>query len=211
MKVRVLKQSQQLPISLEHAWEFFSTPKNLDDITPPDLGFHTTYCSGEHLYDGQIICYRMRLAPLVNLRWVTEIQSVKPMESFIDNQIHGPYRLWHHLHRFEANEQGVLMTDLVHYALPFGPLGAIAHALYVRKKLERIFQFRKETLTAHFGGASPVFREEKMRGSKSGEKGGGAASSPSTPAGDACASHHPPKNADTIDPKNKKSRVINPL
>ena len=158
MKVRVLKQSQQLPISLEHAWEFFSTPKNLDDITPPDLGFHTTYCSGEHLYDGQIICYRMRLAPLVNLRWVTEIQSVKPMESFIDNQIHGPYRLWHHLHRFEANDQGVLMTDLVHYALPFGPLGAIAHALYVRKKLERIFQFRKETLTAHFGGASPASR-----------------------------------------------------
>ena len=100
----------------------------------------------------------MRLAPLVNLRWVTEIQSVKPMESFIDNQIHGPYRLWHHLHRFEANDQGVLMTDLVHYALPFGPLGAIAHALYVRKKLERIFQFRKETLTAHFGGASPASR-----------------------------------------------------
>ena len=100
----------------------------------------------------------MRLAPLVIPRWVTEIQSVKPMESFIDNQLHGPYRLWHHLHRFEANEQGVLMTDLVHYALPFGPLGAIAHALYVRKKLERIFQFRKETLTAHFGGASPASR-----------------------------------------------------
>ncbi len=91
----------------------------------------------------------MRLTPLINLRWVTEIQSVKPMESFIDNQIHGPYRLWHHLHRFEANEQGVLMTDLVHYALPFGPLGAITHALYVRKKPERIFQFRKETLAAH--------------------------------------------------------------
>ena len=69
----------------------------------------------------------MRLAPFVIPRWVTEIQSVKPMESFIDNQLHGPYRLWHHLHRFEANEQGVLMTDLVHYALPFGPLVLRGH------------------------------------------------------------------------------------
>lgn len=107
----------------------------------------------------------MRLAPLVIPRWVTEIQSVKPMESFIDNQLHGPYRLWHHLHRFEANEQGVLMTDLVNYALPFGPLGAIAHALYVRKKLERIFQFRKKTLAAHFWWSVPrippaLFREQ---------------------------------------------------
>lgn len=153
MKVHVLKQTQILPITLEQAWEFFSTPRNLNDITPPDLGFSMTYCSADRMIEGQIITYRIRIAPLIHLPWVTEITSVKEPHSFIDNQISGPYSLWHHLHQFEAVEGGVLMTDTVHYALPFGPFGAIAHAIFVKNKLRHIFDHRKTTLASHFARA----------------------------------------------------------
>ncbi len=151
MKVHVLKQQQVLPISRQEAWEFFSTPRNLNDITPADLGFTMTYSSSEKMVEGQIITYRIRIAPLIHVPWVTEIKSVKEPQSFIDNQISGPYTLWHHLHHFEETPEGVLMTDLVHYALPFGPLGSIAHAVFVRRKLEHIFSYRRQTLEKHFG------------------------------------------------------------
>jgi ligand-binding SRPBCC domain-containing protein len=150
MKVHVLRQSQLLPISLPEAWEFFSTPRNLDRITPPDLGFSITYSSAERMEEGQIITYRIRLGPLLQLPWVTEIKVVREPHSFIDVQLAGPYRLWHHQHRFEASEGGTLMTDLVHYALPFGPLGGLAHALWVGRKVRSIFQHRRETLEALF-------------------------------------------------------------
>ena len=151
MKVHVLKQQQVLPISLQEAWEFFSTPRNLNDITPADLGFTMTYSSSEKMVEGQIITYRIRIAPLIHVPWVTEIKSVKEPQSFIDNQISGPYTLWHHLHQFEETPEGVLMTDLVHYALPFGPFGSIADAVFVRRKLEHIFSYRRQTLEKHFG------------------------------------------------------------
>ena len=151
MKVHVLKQQQVLPISLQEAWDFFSTPRNLNQITPSDLGFTMTYCSSEKMVEGQIITYRIRIAPLIHLAWVTEITSVKEPQSFIDNQISGPYSLWHHRHFFEETPEGVLMTDLVHYALPFGPFGSIAHAVFVRRKLEHIFTYRRQTLEKHFG------------------------------------------------------------
>ncbi len=150
MKVHVLQQSQQLPISLEEAWDFFSTPRNLDQITPKDLGFRITYSSSEKMVEGQIITYKIRIAPFIHLPWVTEIKSVKEPQSFIDTQLSGPYTLWHHLHQFTPNDQGVLMTDLVHYALPFGPLGSLVHGLFVRKKLISIFAYRKQLLTELF-------------------------------------------------------------
>lgn len=150
MKVHVLQQTQQLPISLDEAWSFFATPRNLDQITPKDLGFRITYSSSEKMMEGQIITYKIRIAPFIHLPWVTEITSVKEPLSFIDNQVSGPYSLWHHLHQFTPNEQGVLMTDLVHYALPFGPFGSIAHALFVKNKVASIFAYRKELLAELF-------------------------------------------------------------
>ena len=152
MKVHTLQQSQVLPISLSEAWEFFSTPRNLDRITPPDLGFSITYSSAERMEEGQIITYRIRLAPMVHIPWVTEIKAVELGRSFVDEQRFGPYRFWHHRHSFEVIPGGVRMHDLVHYALPFGPFGSLGHALFVRRKLERIFGFRREELRRCFGG-----------------------------------------------------------
>jgi len=146
-----LTQEQVLPISPAEAWEFFSTPRNLDAITPPDLGFRIVHCPSEKMHEGQIIEYRVKVLPGLWIPWVTEIKSVDEGRSFIDEQRFGPYKFWHHRHTFEPAEGGVKMTDLVHYALPFGPLGHIVNALFVRRKMEWIFRFRRQELERRFG------------------------------------------------------------
>jgi ligand-binding SRPBCC domain-containing protein len=152
MKVHQLHQQQILPVSMAEAWDFFSSPANLDAITPPDLGFHITSPLPPKMFEGQIITYRVKIAPLVWVPWVTEIKCVDEGRSFIDEQRFGPYKFWHHRHSFEPVEGGVRMTDLVHYGLPFGVFGSIAHALFVRRKLQWIFGFRKQLLAQRFGG-----------------------------------------------------------
>jgi ligand-binding SRPBCC domain-containing protein len=151
MKIHQLRQEQRLPITMEEAWEFFSSPANLDAITPDDLGFRITSPELARMFEGQIITYRVKIAPLLWVPWVTEIKCVDEGRSFVDEQRFGPYRFWHHRHHFEAIDGGVLMTDLVHYGLPFGPLGDLAHALFVRRKLEWIFGYRKRVLAERFG------------------------------------------------------------
>lgn len=148
--IHTLAQEQFLPISLKEAWDFFSSPGNLDEITPKELGFKIVYQPGEKMYEGQIIEYKVMIAPGVWVPWVTEIKLVKTQESFIDEQRFGPYKFWHHLHHFEEVDGGVLMKDLVHYALPCWPFGEIGHGLFVRPKLERIFGFRREILEKRF-------------------------------------------------------------
>jgi ligand-binding SRPBCC domain-containing protein len=83
--------------------------------------------------------------------WMTEITHVEEGKFFVDEQRFGPYRFWHHQHHFKANEQGVEMTDLVHYGIPFGPLGDLANIFFVRKKLSQIFQFRYQAVEEFFG------------------------------------------------------------
>ena len=152
MKLHTLEQEQFLPIPPEDAWAFFSTPRNLDAITPPDMGFRIESGGDEPLHDGQIITYRIRLAPLVEVSWITVIQSVEPGHAFVDEQRFGPFKFWHHRHVFEPVEGGTRIHDRVHYALPFGPLGSLVHILVVRRQLERIFQYRRDILARRFGG-----------------------------------------------------------
>ena len=151
MTLHTLEQEQRLPISREAAWEFFSSPRNLDAITPPELGFTIVSVSGGRIYEGQIITYLVKILPAVRVSWVTEIKSVVEGESFVDEQRFGPYKFWHHRHTFEEIPGGVLMRDLVHYGLSYGPLGGLAHTLFVRAKLESIFSFRRDILTKQFG------------------------------------------------------------
>lgn len=151
MKMHVLTREQRLPLGLGAAWEFFSSPRNLDAITPPELGFKIVDLREETMHEGQIIVYRVKVAPWVWVPWVTEIKSVREGFAFVDEQRFGPYKFWHHRHSFESCDGGVLMRDVVHYRLPLGPLGDLAHALFVRRKLERIFDFRREILERRFG------------------------------------------------------------
>ncbi len=151
MTIHTLEQEQRLPITLEAAWEFFSSPRNLDEITPGDLGFKIVSLPGDKMYEGQIITYKVMVVPGIWVPWVTEIKSVDEGHAFVDEQRFGPYKFWHHRHTFEVIEGGVLMRDLVHYGLGFGPFGAIAHAVFVGAKLKSIFNFRKAELTRKFG------------------------------------------------------------
>ncbi len=152
MKVHTLEYAQILPIQVEQAWEFFSTPRNLDEITPDDMGLETTCVDDDRLYPGQIITHRISPIPGLRFSWITEIKHIEHGRSFVDEQRFGPFRFWHHRHTFEPAGDGVRIGDLVHYALPFGPFGTIAHAVFVRRKLESIFTHREKILSARFGG-----------------------------------------------------------
>ena len=147
-----IKAVQQIPVSLEKAWAFFADPANLAGITPANMGFKViSKHHGNQIYAGQIIEYKVR--PLLNIPWywMTEITHVKDMQYFVDEQRKGPYSLWHHQHHFKAIEKGVEMTDIVHYRLPFGFIGKMVHFIFVKKKLEEIFLFRKEAVEKTLG------------------------------------------------------------
>jgi ligand-binding SRPBCC domain-containing protein len=144
--IYLLEASQYLNISMEEAWQFFSSPGNLSLITPSRMGFRITSGTPAVMYSGQIITYRVSPFWGFTTNWVTEITHVSPNRLFVDEQRIGPYRLWHHEHHFEKQDKGILMTDRVYYRLPFGFLGQIVHALFVRRQLENIFLFRKAYL-----------------------------------------------------------------
>ena len=146
-----LKTEQKLPISLQEAWDFFSSPKNLSKITPKHMGFIITNQPSETMFEGQIITYKVSPLLGVKISWMTEITTVKENEYFIDEQRFGPYSLWHHRHHFYEIDGGIKMIDEVNYKLPFGFLGSIAHRLFVRKKLKSIFEYREKVLIEMFG------------------------------------------------------------
>jgi ligand-binding SRPBCC domain-containing protein len=141
-----------LPIGLAEAWEFFSKPENLGEITPAYMNFKTLSNSfSDKAYSGQIITYKVSPLLGIPLFWMTEITHLKEQAYFVDEQRFGPYALWHHLHRFEEIEGGVLMTDVVNYKMPMGLLGQLAHWLFVRKQVEEIFDYREQILLRKFG------------------------------------------------------------
>ncbi|MEX0636744.1 MAG: SRPBCC family protein [Ferruginibacter sp.] len=142
-KVYSLKTAQVLPISLEKAWDFFSSPANLAEITPKNLGFNIiSKHHGEKMYAGQIIEYKVSPVLGIPLYWMTEITHVEQHKYFVDEQRFGPYSLWHHQHHFREVSGGVEMTDIVHYKMPFWFLGDIANTLFVKKQLNDIFNYR---------------------------------------------------------------------
>lgn len=147
-----IKSTQHLPISLEQAWDFFSSPNNLVKITPPDMDFVITSDKkdGEKMYAGQIITYTIKPMLGIPVKWMTEITHVKEGEYFVDEQRFGPYKLWHHKHTFKKTTTGVEMNDEVNYVLPFGFIGTLAHSLFIRKRIEYIFSYRTKVLNELF-------------------------------------------------------------
>lgn len=151
MKLYTLYREQRLPISLEEAWNFFSSPANLKKITPEYMGFEIiSGYNEEKMFPGMIIEYIVK--PVLNLpmRWVTEITHVKENKYFIDEQRFGPYKFWHHLHQFKLEDGKLIMIDKVNYSLPLGLIGRIAHSLFVRNRIEAIFNFRSKILKEIF-------------------------------------------------------------
>ncbi|GAB3658089.1 SRPBCC family protein [Echinicola sediminis] len=148
-----LFSEQKIPASLEEVWEFISSPANLKVITPDHMGFDITSPNlPEKMYPGMIISYKVSPLLGIKMTWVTEITQVKEMEFFVDEQRVGPYSLWHHQHRLTPlQEGGVLMEDIVTYQPPFGPLGMIANAVFIRRQLQKIFDYRFKAVEEMFG------------------------------------------------------------
>ena len=137
-----LRREQRLDGSPADVFEFFADAGNLEAITPPWLGFEIVTPRPIEMGVGTVIEYRLRLHGL-RLDWLTRIDVWEPGVRFVDQQMRGPYALWHHTHEFApAPGGGTIMRDAVRYALPLGPLGVIAHAAAVRRDLGRIFDYR---------------------------------------------------------------------
>ena len=148
-RIHTLEREQRLPASPEQVFAFFSDAGNLDAITPPWVGFRFITPLPIAMQKDARIQYQLRLAG-VPLRWRTRIVTWDPPHSFLDVQESGPYALWEHLHQFEPCDGGVFMRDRVRYALPLGPLGALAYPL-VRASLAAIFDYRFAAIRERFG------------------------------------------------------------
>lgn len=146
-----LHKTQKIPVSLNEAWNFISTPKNLAVITPPSMGFVTLSGDDKEMFAGQIIHYHV--SPLLGLKmeWVTEITHVEDKRFFVDEQRFGPYKFWHHKHFLKEIPGGIEMEDIIHYKLPMGILGKMVQPFMVKPKLEEIFEYRKNKLIELFG------------------------------------------------------------
>ncbi len=146
----VLRRQAFIPAALDEVFQFFADARNLEQITPAWLHFRVLTPDPIEMRAGTQIRYRLQIAG-VPVRWDTRIASWEPGKSFVDRQERGPYSLWVHTHTFEPIADGVLMEDVVRYALPFGPLGRLAHALWVRGALAQIFDYRFERIREAFG------------------------------------------------------------
>jgi len=145
-----LKDKTTIKAPIDKVWDFFSSPHNLKKISPAYMDF-TIKSGGEgKMYPGQIISYRVKPLLGIPMTWVTEITHVEDKKFFVDEQRIGPYKMWHHEHHFKETEQGIEMTDIVSYQLPLGFLGRLAHQVFVKYQLEKIFQFRSTVMDQFF-------------------------------------------------------------
>jgi ligand-binding SRPBCC domain-containing protein len=142
-----LEQITTLSTTIDKAWAFFSDPENLAVITPPEMGFRIQSKSAESgIHAGMRIAYTVRPVANVPMKWISEITDVQNHKHFTDVQIEGPYKFWIHRHEFKSHQNGVLMTDVVEYQMPFGWFGIVAHSVFVRRRLKRIFDYRRKKI-----------------------------------------------------------------
>ena len=129
MKVYELSASHHVDAPLEKVFNFFSKPENLSKITPAKMGFNVLTPSPIKMERGALIYYTIKVF-IFPLRWRTLITAYDPPHKFVDEQLKGPYSFWHHTHTFEANNNGVVIKDVIKYSIPMGILGRVLHYLW---------------------------------------------------------------------------------
>lgn len=150
-----LERSLFLPRPREEVFAFFSNAANLERITPPFLHFHITTPRPIEMKAGTLLDYKLRLHGVPFL-WRTLIETFDPPVSFSDVQLKGPYRRWHHRHEFLEVPGGTEMRDHVDYDLPFPIFAPIVHPLFVRRSVQRIFEYRNKVISEIFGVSVPA-------------------------------------------------------
>ena len=149
-KIYQLHSEITIKTDLDTAWDFIGSPKNLDLITPDDMIFEIVSDLPEEMHEGLLVEYRVGIPILGKQNWLSELKHIRERHSFVDEQLVGPYKLWLHYHEISKVEDGVRFVDHVNYIMPFGPLGEIARAIYVKRQLKRIFDYRTEAMIQHF-------------------------------------------------------------
>ena len=140
-------REQLIKTNIDDLWNFMSSPKNLQKITPKYMGFIiTSNNKNEIMYPGMIISYKVTPFLKIPLNWITEITHVKEKKFFVDEQRLGPYKMWHHEHIFEIKDNGVLMKDIITYIPPLGILGKLSNYLFINKRVNEIFDYRNSVL-----------------------------------------------------------------
>ena len=147
MKVRSITAITKLNRPLPEVFEFFSKAENLNEVTPKELNFQFLTPLPIDMHLGQVIDYQIRLSGIA-FHWKTLITTWEPPHRFIDQQMKGPYLMWHHEHRFEQKDDHTIMTDIVHWASPGGIFEPIINALIVENKVKEIFKYREQQFKA---------------------------------------------------------------
>ncbi len=149
MKIHTLLRKQIINKPIDEVFAFFDRPENLGDITPDFLNFSIMTPSPVAMKEGAVIDYSIKMMG-IPMRWRSLISTYEPPYRFVDEQLRGPYSFWHHTHTFEEFPNGTLVTDRVLYAVPLGILGRVAHPLFVRGQLDRIFDHRFRVVEQYF-------------------------------------------------------------
>ena len=148
--INTLKVTQVLDMSIDEAWDFFSNPQNLSEITPKDMGFNITSEISNQMYPGQIISYKVSPVLGIKLNWVTEITHVNNKIFFVDEQRFGPYKMRHHEHLFKKKGNKTEVTDKVSFKAPFGIIGRLMNPVFIIPQLKKIFNYRYKLLEEKF-------------------------------------------------------------
>lgn len=150
MKKYSIEFEQFINLPIQDVFLFFSQPKNLSLITPPRLKFNILTPEPIHMNEGQLIDYTLTIMYIINIRWTTLITMYQEPNIFIDQQLKGPYSLWHHTHTFEEKDGGTLIKDKVIYGIPFGWFGRFLNFVYIKHDINSIFKYRHQILNKIF-------------------------------------------------------------
>ena len=149
MKVYTLKSKQKINKSLKEVFDFFKSPENLSKLTPSRLNFKILTPTPIKMKNGQLIDYTIKILGF-RVHWRTMITSYLEPHEFIDQQLIGPYSMWHHKHEFEDRGEYVEIIDTVNYIVPFGIIGRLVNYLFIRSDLNKIFKYRKNVIEKYF-------------------------------------------------------------
>lgn len=131
--------------NINETWDFFTNVKNISKIMPKELNFNVTSKTSKKLYEGEIITFRTKIPhiPLLTTNIISEIKKISTKEYFIDQQISGPYKIWHHEHHFKKSKNNTtIISEKIHYKLHFHPFSRVLHKLFIRRQIVNLFQYR---------------------------------------------------------------------